>query len=183
MASQAYAVILLQSACRRDVAASVEILQHNPFDEQRSVIRKMRDSLIDGGYMIMLEGVGTDSRPHAFYRPIDGWKEAFEKACFRNIAIQRYYYHWSITAARRLASLRRQLASLIMQRSCGGELSTEETKFNPEKSAEIPEPRRGYLRNLAMRTLVGIDAPMECVLMRRNVALPHHNCGFLFQPI
>jgi hypothetical protein len=160
-------------------------LQHNPFDEQYVVIRKIRESLKDGGHVIIPEGVGTDPPPHAFYRALDDWIEVFEKSGFRNIAIQRYYYyHWGITAAWRLAAIRSRLASLFMrQRSSRGEVGPDETKSNPEKSAEIPEPKSGYLRNLAMRTLVGLDAPAEFALMRRNVALPHHNCGFLFQAI
>ncbi len=167
-----------------DLVSSVEVIRHNPFKEQLVIIRKIRESLVDSGYVIMLEGIGADPRPNAFYRAIDEWIEVFEKSGFRNIAVQRYYYNLVWRAVRQLASMRKHLASiLIPQGSSRGELSPEKTELTPEESAAIPELERGYLSSLIRRSVLELNAPVESFLVRRNAALPVGDCGFLFEAV
>ena len=167
-----------------DLVSSVEVIRHNPFEEQLVIIRKIRELLVDGGYVIMLEGIGSDPRPNAFYRAIDDWIEVFEKSGFRNIAVQRYYYNLVLRVVEQLVSARRRLASkLIPQGSTRGELCQEKTELTPEEKAAIPEPERGYLRSSKKRLVLELNAPVESFLIRRNVALPVGDCGFLFQAV
>lgn len=162
-----------------DLVSSVEVIRHNPFEEQLVIIRKIRESLVDGGYVIMLEGIGADPRPNAFYRAtIDDWIEVFEKSGFRNIAVQRYYYNLVLRTVKRLASIP------ILQGSSKGQLRPERTELTLEERAAIPEPEeRGYLHSLIRRLVLELNAPVESFLVRRNVALPVGNCGFLFQAV
>jgi hypothetical protein len=64
-----------------------------------------------------------------------------------------------------------------------GEIGSESTELTSEERAAIPEPKRGYLHNIAKKLVLGLDAPVESFLIRRNVALPVGNCGFLFQAV
>jgi hypothetical protein len=134
--------------------------------------------------VIMLEGVGADPRPNAFYRSIADWIEVFEKSGFRSIAVQRYSYNLVWRVVRRLISMRKRPASLLIpQGSSRGELSSEKTELSPEESAAILEPEKGHLRNLAKRLVLEFNAPVEAFLVRRNAALPFGDCGFLFQAV
>lgn len=164
-----------------DLVSSVEVLQHNPFEEQLGVIRKFRESLTDGGYVIMLEGIGEDPRPWAFYRPISAWIEAFERSGFRTVALQRYHYHWVLNS---YASVRKQLASMlkVRKKSSQDEVNSENRELTPEARAAIPRTKSGCLPTLAKRVLIGLDAPIEYFLLRSNSDITmHSNCGFLFQ--
>lgn len=164
-----------------DLISSVEVLQHNPFEEQESLIRKMRESLRDGGYVIMLEGIGEDPRAWAFFRAINSWIEVFEKSGFRTIAFQRYSYH---PVLKSFGSVRRQLASMltVQKKRTRDERKSEKSILDPEASAAIPETNSGHLYDLARRMIVGLDAPIEFLLLRSNSNIPSpSNCGFLFQ--
>lgn len=164
-----------------DLVSSVEVLQHNPFEEQLDVIRKLRESLRDGGYVIMLEGIGEDPRPWAFYRPISAWIEAFERAGFRTIGLQRYHYHWVLKS---YDFVRKQFASVLKVPKSHQEANLGKRELNPEASAAIPKTKSGYLPKLAKRVLIGLDAPVEYLLLRSNsnITVPS-NCGFLFQAV
>ena len=167
-----------------DLVSSVEVIRHNPYEEQLVMIAKIRESLVEGGYVIMLEGIGTDPRPNAFYRAVDDWIEVFERSGFRNIAVQRYYYNLVWRAALQLASVRKRLASrLASQGSIRGEKGLEKTGLTPEESAAIPKPERGYLSSTIRRLILELNAPVESFLIRRNPALPVGDCGFLFQAV
>jgi 2-polyprenyl-3-methyl-5-hydroxy-6-metoxy-1,4-benzoquinol methylase len=164
-----------------DLVSSVEVLQHNPFEEQENVIRKIRESLTDGGYVIMLEGIGEDPRAWAFFRAIDSWIEAFEKSGFRTIALQRYSYHPVLKLS---GSVRRQLASMltVQKKLSRDKVNSDKEDLDPEAEAAIPEAKGGYLHGLAKRMIVGLDAPVEFLLLRSNRdILTPSNCGFLFQ--
>lgn len=160
-----------------DLVSSVEVIRHNPYEEQHRVISRLRESLVDGGYAIVLEGIGEDPRPQAFYRTLGGWVETFEKSGFRNVATRRYYYHLVVKAARRLTSM------LTSRVHTGVGQAQRRSEVNPEESAAIPAPKTGYLRDFTKRVVVGLDAPLEAFLIRRNVALPYSDCGFLFQAV
>ncbi len=162
-----------------DLVSSVDVVQHNPFEEQDAVTGRIRESLVDGGHLIMLEGIYEEHpRPQAFYRSIDNWVELLENSGFRVIAMQRYYYNLVLKAARELASMIRS------QRSNGNVLSLEENELNPENIARITEPKRGSLSTIAKRLIAGLDAPVESILVQRNTALFQHNCcGFLLQAV
>jgi len=167
-----------------DLVSSVEVIRHNPFEEQLVIIRKIRESLVEGGYVIMLEGIGADPRPNAFYRSIDDWIEVFEKSGFRNIAVQRYYYNLVWRAVLRLASMRKRLASVLtLQGSIKGASGPEKTELTPEESAAIPKLERGHLSSFIRRLVLELNAPVESFLIRRNTALPLGDCGFLFQAV
>lgn len=167
-----------------DLVSSVEVIRHNPFEIQHVIIRKIRESLRDGGYVIILEGIGENPRPQAFYRLISGWIEVFEKSGFRNVAIQRYYYNVVLRAVSQLASVGKRLAPmLISQESIRGEPSLAKNELNPTESAAIPEPKKGYVYNITKRAVLGLNAPVESFLIRKNVAFPYADCGFLFQAI
>jgi trans-aconitate methyltransferase len=159
-----------------DLVSSVEVLQHNPFEQQEVAARRIREALRDGGYLIVLEGVNENHpRQDAFFRTIDDWVEMFENAGFRKVAIRRYYYNMILTAVGWLASILRR-----------PEESSRDELLNPEELA-IKEmavnPKGGYVRNLVKRLVVRLDASVESVLVRANLALPHYNCGFLFQAV
>jgi 2-polyprenyl-3-methyl-5-hydroxy-6-metoxy-1,4-benzoquinol methylase len=167
-----------------DLISSVEVIRHNPFEEQLVIIRKIRESLVEGGYVIMLEGIGSDPRPNAFYRAVDGWIEAFERSGFRNIAVQRYYYNLVWRAVLQLASVRKRLAStLTSQGPFKSKLGPKKTELTPEESAAIPKVKRGYLSNTIRRLVLELNAPVEYFLIQRNIALPVGDCGFLFQAV
>ncbi len=170
-----------------DLVSSVEVIRHNPFEEQLVIIRKIRESLVQGGYVIMLEGIGADPRPNAFYRAIDDWIEVFERSGFRNIAVQRYYYNLVLRGVRQLASMSRRIASILIPQESGrSEPGPEKPELTPEERAAIPEPKGGALRNSTIRRLVlELNAPVERFLIRRNVALlgTIPDCGFLFQAV
>lgn len=159
-----------------DLVSSVEVLQHNPPEQQRGVIRKLRDCLIPGGHAIVLEGTGNDPRPQAFYRPVADWIDVFERSGFRVVATRRYYYHLALRASTRLASV-------LAARGPNGDGPPRDSDPGPGEEAATPRPKRGRLRRFAFRAVVEIEAPIESMLTRTNVALPHANCGFLFRAV
>ena len=153
-----------------DLVSSVTVIQHNPFEEQRAVIGKIRDLLNDGGHLIMLEGIRETPEPYYFTRSVGGWVETFESFGFRNVAIQRYNYNLLLRLGWRLTSMLRSL------RPNSNELGLEEM-------AATPEPQGGYLLNSAKRLAVRLDTAVEPILARRSVDISSLNCGFLFQAV
>jgi 2-polyprenyl-3-methyl-5-hydroxy-6-metoxy-1,4-benzoquinol methylase len=154
-----------------ELVSSVEVIQHNPFQEQYRVVGKIREFLRVGGYVIVLEGIQKDSRPYYFPRTIAGWVDVFEGSGFRTLAIQRYEYNLVMAAM-----------SFLRTAIRGGHRSSRNDTF-VEDLAEIRNPESGYLPNIAKRVAVGLDTIPESVLVHRNASLPSHQCGFLFQAI
>lgn len=154
-----------------DLVSSVEVIQHNPLEEQYVMIRKIRELLRDGGYLIMLEGIQEDGRLHYFPRTIASWMEVFESSGFRTLAVQRYEYNLVMAAMSWLRAAIR------------GEHRSSVSDTSLEDLAEIQKPESGYLPNIAKRLAVGLDKVPESILVHRNIALPSHQCGFLFQAI
>ena len=152
-----------------DLVSSVEVIQHNPLEEQYAMIRKIRELLRSGGYLIMLEGIQEDGRAHYFPKTIAGWIEVFESSSFRTLAIQRYAYTLVMAAM-----------SFLRMSIRGGHRSSRNDS-SVEDLAEIRNPESGYLPNFAKRVAVGLDTVPESVLVHRNASLPSHQCGFLFQ--
>jgi 2-polyprenyl-3-methyl-5-hydroxy-6-metoxy-1,4-benzoquinol methylase len=159
-----------------DLVSSVTVIQHVPFEEQKVVIRKLRELLRRGGYVVMLENI-YDEAPHVFSRAIDDWNEVFEDAGFRNVAIQRYDYSLFI----RLYSWLTQplVSALRPQRSRGKGLTPEELATPRDLRRSVKVTRAIY--DLPKRLAVGLDTMVEPVLMRGNMPLPTVHCGFIFQ--
>jgi SAM-dependent methyltransferase len=68
-----------------DIAFSVAVIHHNPYDRQEQIADELSRVLRPGGHLILFEGVGFRRRDrHAVLpRPRDDWDELFSERGFR----------------------------------------------------------------------------------------------------
>ena len=65
-----------------DVAFSMAVLHHNPYEEQAILLDELCRVLRNGGWLFAFEGVGernTDVNSHSYYRPIEDWKAFYQQ--------------------------------------------------------------------------------------------------------
>ena len=160
-----------------DLISSVTVLQHNPFAEQDTIIRKLRAVTTAGGYLLALENV-RDQASHVFSNSVSGWQARFRNAGFESVAIQRYDYSF---LNRLYGDLRRRVASALKPSKSIAEIAPE------EYMARTPDDRKtALLRQLdtgARRVAVAVDGVPEPLLIRSNLPLPTVHCAFLFKAV
>lgn len=160
-----------------DVATSVTVLQHAPFDEQEVMVSELRELLRPGGHAVVLENV-ADQEPHVFSRSASGWTELFEQRGFRLRATQRYDYS---PATRLLAFLKGRLAP--------GAAGAPSGHSNPKKYETGERPATNWAtatplqraQLAALRLAAALDQPLEAGLVRFQAPVRTVHCGFLFE--
>lgn len=140
-----------------DLVTSVTVIQHNPPDEQRVIVRRLRELLCKGGHAIVMENT-VDSLPHVFAPNESTWRLLFESNSFECLRTVRYDYR----LAQRLARRRGAVAS-----------STAPVTVSPGQSP---------VRNAIKRALVTLDRVIEAPLVRLGVRGSTH-CGFIFRAV
>jgi SAM-dependent methyltransferase len=154
---------------RFDVISSVTVLQHQPYDQQEIVLRRLRALAAEGAHLVALENVRDRGR-HVFSHTIAGWCERFEAAGFRVVGTRRYDYS---PASRALASARGVLSSVVRG-------PTRRPIRRADGSGERSPVRRARGLDLALRRVaVALDAVVEPVLIASRVPLPTVHCGFV----
>jgi 2-polyprenyl-3-methyl-5-hydroxy-6-metoxy-1,4-benzoquinol methylase len=138
-----------------DLLTSVTVIQHNPFDVQASLARKMRALLVDGGHAIVLENI-KDQGHHMFARSIRGWKRLFQDVGFRCLKHAAYDYAW-------------HMRSYLMGNRIISRLMYE--------IGATPLPVQHGLLKLAAR----LDARVEPVASRAAPGPFASHCAYLFQ--
>jgi SAM-dependent methyltransferase len=153
------------------LVTSVTVLQHIPFEEQATVVNRLRDLLTVGGHAVFLENI-HDQAPHVFSRSLAGWLDLFQSSGLRPLRVRRYDYNPSL----RLAAWIK--ASLMGRR--------HEPNLSPETyltNRPLSHPRR--LARTAARVLdrvaLSVDSVIEVELVRRGSELPSIHCGFLLE--
>jgi SAM-dependent methyltransferase len=154
-----------------ELVTSVTVVQHIPFSEQASAIRKLHDLLKPGGHALLLENV-SDQAPHVSSRSIDGWGQLFESNELEPVAVRRYDYNPTL----RLVTWMRQVVS-----PPAGVTSARPDEYLTQQG-ETPAgvAARAVLRGL-QRIAVVTDGAIEPGLISRNPQLSCVHCGFLLR--
>jgi SAM-dependent methyltransferase len=154
-----------------DLAVSVTVIQHIPFDEQLPVIEQLVTFLRPGGHLLILENV-HDQGPHVWSRSIDNWLAVFRSVGLVARSIQPYDYNFAL---RLVESTRR---------SFGGARSTESpspiTHLAPGSASRSRTMARVAVRLVQRVALIG-DSLLEPLLLRRASKSSSVHCGFLLQ--
>jgi hypothetical protein len=167
-----------------DLVTTVTVLQHIPFEQQKTAAAKIASIVNRGGNLLILENI-HDQGVHVFSRSIEGWQALFASHGFESVAVKRYDYS---PVLRTMSSLVGGAASLARR---AGLLATQEGPAVPQGTPEAPAAGdgagarlRGSLRDVSWfvrRAAIELDDKVEPLLIRRNVRLPTVHCGFLFR--
>jgi len=85
-----------------DLAMSVTVLQHIPYEQQQGSLDAIYRTLKSGGYLVACESIDmSDPSPHIFGNTLDNWSNRFRNAGFRIVSIAGSEYlphvrvfHW-----------------------------------------------------------------------------------------
>lgn len=140
-----------------DLLASVTVVQHIPFEEQDSVIRKMRSLLRAGGHALLLENIRNQA-PHVFANTIRGWIARFERAGFLCRAVRPYEY------------------TPFVRLHAGAEDRLSGRSAGPEGGYAAPR-----LHRVLRRCMLCLDMMVEPFLDHGTSGIPPVHSGFLFR--
>jgi 2-polyprenyl-3-methyl-5-hydroxy-6-metoxy-1,4-benzoquinol methylase len=94
-----------------DVAVSVTVLQHVPYDKQSLAMGRLRHVVRSGGHLLLLENI-KDRGNHMFAQSIQGWVDLAASVGFERILLAGYAYEPLLVGARYLrGALSRRLAT------------------------------------------------------------------------
>jgi SAM-dependent methyltransferase len=158
-----------------DLISSVTVIQHNPFEEQEKLMKKLRGLVKKGGYLILLENV-RDQDPHVFSHSVQEWVDKFKDSGFLCQKIQRYDYN---PCLRTYHFFLRTLKSLMHRNSSSDHVPSERNDGTGEL---VPLGKfLGSLNVSIKRSLIFFDGFFEAVSVKLNLPLPTIHCGFLFR--
>lgn len=159
-----------------DIASSVTVLQHIPYEEQGTAIQKLRKLIKANGYAIVLENV-HDKAPHVFSNTIKEWQAKFEDVGFHCVAIQRYDYN----PLTRLYAWMIQSVFSIVHHSNDSALTPDTFSDSNYSTTGLDFFRK--LNNACKRLTIRLDSLVEPIFVNSNIALPTIHCGFLFKAV
>jgi SAM-dependent methyltransferase len=160
-----------------DLVSSVTVIAHNPFDQQPTVVRKLRELLNSGGHAIILENV-SDQTTHVFANPPERWQELFENAGFTLRRRLGYDYSPSIRA---VAAARKRASRLLSRPDARDEpLRPDDPQLLNGHEQRLP-PAIKTVDLLSQRCAVLLDDRIEGELVRRQPSLTSLHAGFLFE--
>ncbi|HZD66185.1 MAG TPA: class I SAM-dependent methyltransferase [Acidimicrobiales bacterium] len=157
-----------------DLVSSVTVIQHNPFDQQVAMVRRIRSLLKPGGYALILENI-RDQADYVFSHDVAGWVDLFRLEGFDVLARRPYDYSPCLRAITGLGHL--------VARSTGRSASRTGDPQNPPRTTPLTAPER-LLRRAQLTGLwaaAAVDRPVERLLSGRAGAAPAVHCGFLFR--
>jgi SAM-dependent methyltransferase len=164
-----------------DLVTSVTVIQHIPFDEQRSAVSKIGSIVRSGGYLLILENV-SDQGPHVFANSINQWTRLFEDVGFSRLELKRYDYSPAIRLSSALVGIAGNLARRL------GLMAVPEGAPVPRAPTADGGTEGGALRRAVRRAgwalrrpAVMIDDRLEPALISLDIKIPTVHCGFLFQ--
>ena len=156
-----------------DLANSVTVLQHVPYDGQVEALKEIRRVLVKGGHFIMLEAI-IDRGPHVFSRSRQEWIRQAVTAGFTLRRTVLYDFAPLLYGMRALADL---------TRGGSGRESLPPVEEYVSKFRSIGE-RRGIVHGMyraALRTATVLSYPVEPVVSITGPAILAHHAGFVFQ--
>jgi SAM-dependent methyltransferase len=161
-----------------DIASCVTVLMHVPFDEQPRAARAIRDALVAGGHLLLLESL-REQGPSAFSHSPARWKRLLGDCGFRLVAFRRYDYNPGLRA---VSWARRRSHLAFLPRDQVPEGASEFGRL-PERSYLLGGLRRVGKRclPLAQRAAVAMDARIEPLLIRHNPTFGSVYAGFLLE--
>lgn len=158
-----------------DLANSVTVLQHVPYDAQLEALRDIRRVLVTGGHFMMLEAI-IDRGPHVFSRSRDEWIREAAAAGFSLHTTVLYDFAPLLYGMRALADLAR------------GNSGTDELPPVEEyvrKFRSIGE-RRGFVQGAYRAVLHAatiLSYPIEPVVSVTGPRAFAHHAGFVFRAV
>jgi len=165
-----------------DLACSVTVIQHIPYEEQEIVIKKTRELLRTGGHCIVMENLKHHGG-HMWANSFEEWQRKFEEAGFVTVAFQYYDYSPFLRA-------QSYLYQRFLQMRSGRALKEKEVV--PETLIADYEIRRRQ-RQLMQHQLYAMDATrfismsidylLEPMFIKLNLPLSTLHCGFLFRAV
>lgn len=160
---------------RFNLISSVTVLQHIPFEEQDTVIHKLRELTEDNGFAIVLENIQHQGQ-HVFSNTIEEWQKKFHNAGFSTVAVQRYDY----SSFLRIDAHISQLLSMVAQ---GGQsdCSTEESHLTPSTLKIGLRFHFHSAHQIIQKLAVNFDSLLEPLFIERNTKYPTVHCDFLFK--
>jgi SAM-dependent methyltransferase len=161
-----------------ELVTCVTVLQHLPFDEQPRAAKAIRDALLPGGHLVLLENL-RDKAPHVFSNTAAGWTRLFHDCGFRVLAFRRYDYN---PALRAVNWMRQRWHPGVEQRKSGRRPPVEDHRLT-EGSRLGRELRDLGKRSvpMAQRTALTVDARVEPLLIRYSPPLGSVHGGFLLE--
>jgi 2-polyprenyl-3-methyl-5-hydroxy-6-metoxy-1,4-benzoquinol methylase len=161
-----------------DLVSSVTVLQHIPFDEQKVVVRRLREMIKPGGHAIVLEHIVGQS-PHVFSRTVAGWRAVFRDASFRCVATRRYNYSPTV---RSYAAVRHRLKQPHWTKKRDAQLRPEDLVARTPRRVDVgPSRVLGAADRALLRTAVAVDGAVEPHLITLQPHRFARDCGFLFR--
>ena len=158
-----------------DLANSVTVLQHVPYDGQVEALKEIRRVLVKGGHFIMLEAI-IDRGPHVFSRSRQEW---IRQAAAAGFTLRRTVLYDSAP----LLYGMRSLANLT--RGGSGKESLPPVEEYVSKFRSIGE-RRGLVHGAYRAVLHAatiLSYPVESVVSITGPAFLAHHAGFVFQAV
>lgn len=139
---------------RFDLAISVTVLQHLPYDEQDKAVARIRHYLRDRGYLILLENV-RDRGFHVFARPFDEWVRLAEDNGFKIEAVRGYEF---VPLLQLEGSVRSAVFALLRPRGPSREC------FQPKDWTDVSiSVLKNLYRQTVLRAMVAASAPCEAI--------------------
>jgi SAM-dependent methyltransferase len=138
-----------------DYAISVTVLQHLPYEDQAEAVIRLRRSLRDGGYFVLLENV-RDRGYHVFARTFEGWIRLIQSGGFRVEAVRGYEF----VPLLQLERFARKALSHFLVR---GIVDATLPEFKQQRTFRQESPIRFIHRNLVLRGAVVASIPIEMV--------------------
>jgi 2-polyprenyl-3-methyl-5-hydroxy-6-metoxy-1,4-benzoquinol methylase len=172
-----------------DLISTVTVIQHNPFEEQDVVIRKMRQMLKPGGHVIALENT-FEQAANTHSNSIEVWKSKFEKAGFATVAVQRYdyipflrVYLWLGSKLYRAFINNKTFNQMAMTPET---LVTVQTDISPTYHQEASKGMRKIIHelfNTGKAVAIVFDTVAETALIAANWNFTTYHCGFVFKAV
>lgn len=158
-----------------DLANSVTVIQHVPYEAQVEALREIRRVLVKGGHFIMLEAI-IDRGPHVFSRSRDEW---IREAAAAGLDLQRTVLY---DFAPLLYGMR-ALAGLARGRPAREALPSVEEYVTKFKTIGA---RRGLVHGAyraVLHAATMLSYPIEPIVSLTGPASIAHHAGFVFRAV
>lgn len=159
-----------------DLVTSVTVLQHLPYREQESAVRRLATLLAPGGHVAILENISDRSSSLVFSRPAQGWIELF---CSQGLSAKDVRgYDYSPT-------LRSYYAATTPLRHRYFRAGEDERMLPEVSPGRRPKDLRSYAWRLDRGLRIGAsmaDTVIEPMLISTQPKLSTGHCAILFGP-
>lgn len=150
-----------------DLVTSVTVLQHLPFEGQRTAVARIRGAVRPGAYVLLLENTGGQTT-HVFARNVQEWEALFASHGFETVARRTYDF----SPAR-----------------CGVGIAGRAIRTHPltKPVEDVSKPRMSgslAIRAVARAATAGafcVDAAIDSTLTAVRAPLPSNHVALLFR--